>query len=354
MSAPSPEEQIQFLVRVQRLLYEGLFTATYKFALLLALAQVAIEDGDDSCAALSVPTRTLAEHFVRLYWRQVVPYMPAGRGIPGRVLKQNTGRQAAILSRLEAEHARHGGSLGALMRERKTWNGIVSGVARTIEVMPLWKLQRVGREELRFLYGPGKSPHEIVLLPGVAFCFRRYHPLLQDLVQGAWTRFVRGLAENRDLVGEAHELGEFLFGSERSSLVAFQSILRDTQAGRCFYCHCGIGRDGAVDHFVPWSRYASDLGHGFVLAHASCNTHKRDLLPAFEHLERWCERNQEHGAELADEFDAKGLLHDLDASRQITRWAYGQAEAAGAQVWEGGAVLVGLDRRWRELLGGGL
>jgi hypothetical protein len=35
---PSPETQIQFMVNIQRPLDEGLFTASYKFALLLALA----------------------------------------------------------------------------------------------------------------------------------------------------------------------------------------------------------------------------------------------------------------------------------------------------------------------------
>ena len=41
---------IQFLINVQRLLDEGLFVATYKFALLLSLADLAIELGDDSGA----------------------------------------------------------------------------------------------------------------------------------------------------------------------------------------------------------------------------------------------------------------------------------------------------------------
>ena len=35
--AISPESQVQFLLQIQRLLGEGLFTATYKFALLMAL-----------------------------------------------------------------------------------------------------------------------------------------------------------------------------------------------------------------------------------------------------------------------------------------------------------------------------
>ena len=94
-----------------------------------------------------------------------------------------------------------------------------------------------------------------------------------------------------------------------------------------------------------------DLGHNLVLADVACNAKKRDLLPAFEHLERWCERNVELGAPLAERFDEKGLLHDLDASRQVTHWAYAQADNAGAQVWQRKDELVALDPLWRSLPG---
>jgi hypothetical protein len=267
------------------------------------------------------------------------------------VLKQNTGRQAAILRELEATRSRYDGSLAALLRDGRRWEALLSKVARTVEVMPLWRLQVVGREELRFLYQRGSAAREIVLQPGVAFCFRRFQPLLQDLVHGAWVRFLRSIPENRALVGEANELEEFLFGSERASLAAFQPILRDAQDGRCFYCQRSAGRQAAVDHFIPWSRYAMDLGHNFVLADAECNARKKDRLVSIDHLERWCERNLELGAELAERFDEKGLVHDLPASLQITRWAYAQAEDAGAQVWAQKDELVALDPRWRSLAG---
>jgi hypothetical protein len=49
--------KIRFLVSLQRLLDEGLFVASYKFALLLALADLSIEAGDDSGAALPITYR---------------------------------------------------------------------------------------------------------------------------------------------------------------------------------------------------------------------------------------------------------------------------------------------------------
>ena len=75
---PTSDEQIQFMVNIQRLLDEGLFTASYKFALLLALRILSIEHGDDSGAPLALTTDAIAKKFVQYYWRQVVPYAAPG------------------------------------------------------------------------------------------------------------------------------------------------------------------------------------------------------------------------------------------------------------------------------------
>jgi hypothetical protein len=65
---PTSDDQIRFLVQIQRLLDEGQFVATYKFALLQSLADIAIEQGDDSEASLAVSTDAIAEKFIRYYW----------------------------------------------------------------------------------------------------------------------------------------------------------------------------------------------------------------------------------------------------------------------------------------------
>ena len=49
-TVPTPEEQVLFLRNIQRLLAEGQFVASYKFALLLALADLAVLKGDDTGA----------------------------------------------------------------------------------------------------------------------------------------------------------------------------------------------------------------------------------------------------------------------------------------------------------------
>ena len=72
-SIPSPEEQVQFLRNIQRLLAEGLFVASYKFALVHALADLAVVKGDGSGAPLNLDTKDIAAKFVELYWRQCRP-----------------------------------------------------------------------------------------------------------------------------------------------------------------------------------------------------------------------------------------------------------------------------------------
>ena len=58
---PSAEQQLVFLAKIQRLFAEGDFTATYKFALLIALADLAVEMGADDGAELNLSVRQIAE-----------------------------------------------------------------------------------------------------------------------------------------------------------------------------------------------------------------------------------------------------------------------------------------------------
>jgi hypothetical protein len=67
---PTPEFQIQFLQGIQRILREGMFVSTYKFALLHSIADCCIERGADDDAELQITTMDLAEKFIDLYWSQ--------------------------------------------------------------------------------------------------------------------------------------------------------------------------------------------------------------------------------------------------------------------------------------------
>jgi 5-methylcytosine-specific restriction endonuclease McrA len=350
VNTPSAEDQVRFLSNLQRLLAEGQFVATYKYALLLALADLAVEQGDDTDATLKIPTALIAEKFIHYYWRQTVPYVArqAGRSA-SRILRQNTGRQAEVVRRLDEIRSRVGQSLVGLKQDQRRWRSLVRAIEKVVVVMPLWKLQTVGRQPLEFLYGRSAEMGFVELKPGVAYCLRKFHDLVTDLVRGAWARYIRRV--NSDVLEINVDLNEFLFGSERANLLTVQPVLQEIQHGKCFYCNGAINRGAAhVDHFIPWSRYPVDLGHNFVLAHGACNSSKGDRLAAVDHLQAWVERNRGYGSQLDAEFKRRDMVADLDSTRQIAQWAYSQTWQAHGLTWVRGDNLVSLPDGWETIL----
>jgi hypothetical protein len=135
------------------------------------------------------------------------------------------------------------------MMNRLAWKSLVREVATIVRVMPLWKLQTIGREQLDFLYRKTGTDGTVELKAGVAFCFRKFHSLITDLLRGSWVRFVR--RQNMGILGETADLDEFLFGSERASLAAVRPVLIEVQHGACFYCGAGLkALNTEVDHFI--------------------------------------------------------------------------------------------------------
>jgi hypothetical protein len=142
---PSSVDQVAFLTQVQRVLDEGQFVATYKFALLVALIEVAIERGNDSGASLEVKVEWLAEKFIELYWGHSKPFN-------GAVLSQNNGvKNVAVLGRIQEIQTTTMSLAGA--RRAPQWRATVGEVAKIIQTMPLVRLQLLrGDQRIEFLY----------------------------------------------------------------------------------------------------------------------------------------------------------------------------------------------------------
>jgi 5-methylcytosine-specific restriction endonuclease McrA len=346
---PTPEQQIRFLRDIQRLLAEGLFVASYKFALLHAIADLAVLKGDDSGAPLDIDTREIAAKFIELYWRQCRPFLLSG-DTEGLILQQNTGEQAEIISKIMESQRESDGSLFRVKQSApKKWSSLVRKVERVVQKQPLWKLQTVGREKLEFLYQDLGTKSHITLRPGVVYCCRNFCELLRDLIEGAWVRFIQKL--NADRLGSLSDLGTFLFGQARSSLDAYRPILFDVQKGVCLYCQKPLLRQTQVDHFIPWSRYPADLGHNFVLAHIQCNSDKSDYVAAEEHLAAWAQRNADSRVELNERLIEASLPCDPSATVQIARWICHQTEKANGQVWVTRREMKHLSPGWEQCLG---
>ena len=234
-----------------------------------------------------------------------------------------------------------------MKRQPKVWKQLVSSIVPTLRDQPLWRLQIVGSETLDFLYGPSEKV-AIELRPGVAFCFRQFFTLVQDLVRAAWLRDVRRL--NGNLLGESTDLRDFLFGAERAALMAVKPVLMDLQQGKCFYCAAGLQEPSAeVDHFIPWARYPADLLHNLVLADRRCNSEKRDRIAHVDHLAKWASRNREQGEDLATALSTK-VVSDLNAAKSVAYWSYSQTEEGKGLTWIESDTLAPLSASWRELI----
>jgi hypothetical protein len=266
----TPARQLDILRRLQRILEEGGFVATYKLALLQALADLSVEHAPARDGSLRVSLDEIAEKVITYYWRQTAPFNEAD-GLPDAgILRQTTRRQAAIVTAIAAARMRCNGNLAAYRSKSKAWTRLLASVAGTVTKMPLWKLQSVGRESDEFLYRKADFANGcLVLLPGVSDALRSFHGLITHLIRGNWVDQVRRIGGNRDLLGASADLHAFMFGTGRQNLDGYRSVLRKYQNARCFYCLKEVRDEGAADHFIPWARYPIDLGHNFVFAHTT-------------------------------------------------------------------------------------
>lgn len=325
MAPPTDAAQLAFLANVQRILEEGRFTATYKFALLIALVEIAVEHGDDCGAEMAVPLVAIGEKFVEMYWAHTRPFA-------GGVLRQNSHANIALLDHLSRLQA--AAPTLAIARRHPDWPALVRTATRQVREMPLMKLQALkGSARLVFLYEEHVEAGSIRLLPGVAYCLRRFAGLIRSLARNAWTDEIRSFAANQYLIGSTESLPEFLFGSDRVPLDAVRTLLDPLQGGCCFYCRERLHGGVHVDHFVPFVLYPANLAHNFVLAHASCNGDKASLLADLPHLDAWVARNERFGDAIAEGL-ATGPVHvDRASATGVARWAYRRAASSRALLW---------------------
>jgi hypothetical protein len=249
------------------LLDKGRFTTTYKYAVLLALIDLCLEQGSAFGGASSFTTQQLAQKVVELYWPQTAPY-PGQKGL--HVLAQHHGGQAEIVSAIQKFRERSAVDpsqplSGARVQAPNQYSRLVKLVEWKLVEMPLPRLQVIGEGQDRFLYNiawndavrrqdleDGRFDNRIHLLEGVAEQLVQLSGLLRPLIQRSWAGMVAGM--NRDTTDEAR-LQEFLFGAQRISLEPVRQNLRELQNNRCFYCDGRITGAADVDHFIPWARH---------------------------------------------------------------------------------------------------
>jgi 5-methylcytosine-specific restriction endonuclease McrA len=171
----------------------------------------------------------------------------------------------------------------------------------------------------------------LTLLSGVAYCLRRFQPLVQQLARSHWVKHIRGNKRNIPLLGQDVDLKSFLFETPRQALTTISTGLRKINS-KCHYCG-GSVKEADVDHFIPHSMYPRDLMHNFVLAHPSCNRSKSNTLAAKQHLVRWLEFIESHHNDLREIGFKAGINVDAPTTISVARWGYSNALNSGGQAW---------------------
>ena len=319
----TPEFQLAFLNKIQRLFAEGDFSASYKYALLIAIADIAVESGRDDDQPLVIPHRSLGAKFIDLYWQQSAPFRNDA------LLIQNNGTQAAVISHIAQFRSQSHAATANAARSATGFKSLLTRVTRIVVEKPAFHIQNLGGTRDQFLFESGAD--SITLLPGVTYCLRRFQPLVQQLSRSHWIDHIKRNRQNASLLGQDTDLESFLFETSRQSLAIVQTGLRKI-SNRCFYCDRSVS-EADVDHFIPHSLYPRDLVHNFVLADPGCNRSKSDTLAAKQHLSKWLEFVQTNADNIAQIGHDAGIVADEGSMHSVARWGYANAVASGAQGW---------------------
>jgi 5-methylcytosine-specific restriction endonuclease McrA len=273
---------------------------------LLALMDLCLEKTSrKGVAPDSVTTYQLAKKVTELYWPQTAEFR-------GRTLKQNSGNQARIVAdivKFRDSLTDPSVSLDRARREApKRFERLVRSVEWTLILMPLPRLQVMGRHTERLIYeigwdtdvgrdqtkirkclatGSSGFDNQVRLYPSVGDHLVLLNGLLRPLIHRAWSSMVAQLNGLDDI-----RLERFLFGAGRTEMAAARPGLIELQKGQCFYCGARLHREAEVDHFIPWARYPDNGIENLVAADRACNGAKRDFLAATGHVKMWRRRNE--------------------------------------------------------------
>jgi len=299
-----------FAERLLAAVDRGRRTGTHKLVLLLALVDEVPERFDPRTGAAphSIHLEDLAHRVLDYTLLQSRPFRdghaPLGQlrstrqsslVTAGQIAREEVGVYDAGLR--DADDLR--------VRDPRAYRRAIVGTVNTLVRNPLPRLQGEGASEHPFLYhwpwSYDSSPAsvreaqggklEVSFVPGAPEELVRLAALVRPLVE---LHYLRDVARWNGLGTVETELAEYLFGSERASISRLvRRQLRRRQGGRCFYGDEHGDPEGpsrtslVVDHFMPWSRFRSDVAENLVLATASRNSSKSDHLPHPRHVVRF-------------------------------------------------------------------
>ena len=185
----------------------------------------------------------------------------------------------------------------------------------------------------------------IVLFPGVARGLARLAALLKPTLEIMWVDDVRRM--NKFVNAEVPDVAGHLFGRTRIALAPVRGPFKEAFGPHCFYCGARLRADNPIDHVLPWSLMGIDGLANLVLSCTSCNTDKRQSLPATTIVDRVLERDRLVLEQIATEIR---WPTEYDRVVAATSGIY-RGQPPGVPTWVGRKCRIPLDleflpRRW--------
>jgi len=344
---PSAEEQISFLKKIQNLFEDSVFQATYKYALLIALTDLAIELGADNNNELFLDKKVIARRFAELYWPQIQPFPSGISGCESGVLfhSDKKGHVNVVKDLLVLFHESKTSDF-SVAQSSPSWGAALNKITKSVWRYPILHLQEDANQ---FLYSYPTLRGGLVLKPGVGYCLRKFSEYIIQYARSGWIEHIKKTKKNQPILGIDNDLESFLFGSTRKQLSPVRDFLLDHQSGRCFYCNKSATLESDIDHFIPWKKYPRNLAQNLVLACPNCNRSKSDMLAAKVHLDKWLEKVLSNDLR-SIEINKLGFISDRSCTYKVGSWAYANGVDSRSLAWERSTSKLQMDHSYLDLL----
>lgn len=162
----------EFMLLIDKIIHKGKFNATYKLALLIAIAQACHDKKPNENQTLFIAYQELAEHFIRIYWHSTNPYHKKdGEKI---ILRHgiNTGEDKITHFLQEYQNLTNAHQLKDIDDKNKHYQEAVKEIAKLIKNNPAKYLQTTDSQyDANALYEYGKHKDGIELNAGCAWYF---------------------------------------------------------------------------------------------------------------------------------------------------------------------------------------
>lgn len=340
-----------FLEAVQELIFSNSLNNTYKLALIIAIADLALDESTadiDDDKPLYISFDSLAEKFLEIYWPQTNDYQTEAvleNGVReakrGRIAQGSNAGQLKIFTLIDNFCRDYSQKIGSTARPTFLIARRIDGFDKLVkrcrtDVVVKNPLHFIKGSE--FLYTIDTARKALVVTPAHAMMLRRFHTTVTELARTRWEAKVRGLNKNAVILGESPvmSLREFLFNQNRNeNLEVARNILTDVTGDcHCFYCGCPLGKAKThVDHFLPYRIFNLPRIHNFVLACEHCNTSKSDTLVSDDHVTHWVERNVRYGNDLFGAAQEVCFPNEYQGFYRIVRDTYENALFRNEDFW---------------------